>query len=135
MNKWHEEILADKTIVGVKIKNETLWLQVKEGGWIEISVSGDCCSEAFIDSVRFRGTPKLTGNRVEIELPSQPTTQEADELVAVSLECDQGCVFFLHRNSSNGYYTNFLSINSRGEPPADAVNAREWYRESVAVKH
>jgi hypothetical protein len=125
---WQAEVLADKTIVGVKVKSPSVWLQVQEGGWIEINIEGDCCSEAFVDAVRLNGTPKLTGKSEEISFPAQVTTQEVDEVTAVRFDGEHGSVSILHRNSSNGYYCNYLSVNSRGEPPADAVDGKEWYR-------
>jgi hypothetical protein len=126
---WQEEVLVDKTIVGVKVKSPSVWLQVQEGGWIEINVEGDCCSEAFVDAVRLHGTPKLTGKSEEISFPAQVTTQEVDEVTAVRFDGEHGSVSILHRNSSNGYYGNYLSVNLRGEPPADAVDGKEWYRD------
>jgi len=126
---WREEVLADKTIIGVRVKSPSVWLQVQEGGWIEINVEGDCCSDAFVDAVRLNGTPKLTGKCEEISFSAQVTTQEVDEVTAVQLDGEHGSVSILHRNSSNGYYGNYLSVNSRGEPPADAVDGKDWYRE------
>jgi hypothetical protein len=99
-------------------------LQVKEGGWIEINVEGDCCSDAFVDAVRLNGEPKLTGKSEEITFPSHPTSQEVDEVTAVLFLGDLGSVSILHRNSSNGYYGNYMSFNSRGEPPVDAVDGK-----------
>lgn len=125
---WREEVLAGKTIVGVKVKSPDVWLQVQEGGWIEINIAGDCCSEAFVDAVRLNGTPKLTGDSQEINFSAPVTTQEFDELTAVRFDGEHGSVSILHRNSSNGYYGNYLSVNSRGEPPADAVDGKDWYR-------
>lgn len=130
---WREEELADKTIIDIKVKSPSVWLKVKEGGWIEINVNGDCCSEAFVDAVRLHGTPKLTGESKEISLPSQPTSQEVDEITAVEFQGDHGSVLILHRNSSNGYYGNYLSVNSRGEPPADAEDGKEWFRNVLAA--
>lgn len=127
---WKEEELAGKTIIGIKVKSPSVWLKVKEGGWVEINVEGDCCSEAFIDAVRLHGAqPELTGEIKEISFPAQPTTQECDELYAVQFVGEHGGVSILHRNSSNGYYGNYLSIKSRGEPPADVVDGKEWFRE------
>lgn len=126
---WNEEVLVDKTIVGVKVKSPSVWLQVKEGGWIEIKVKGDCCSEAFIDSIMLHDSPKLTGELVEIYFPSQSTSQEVDDITAVRFLGYEGSFSILHRNSSNGYYGNYLSINSRGEPPEDAEDGRCWFRE------
>ena len=130
---WREEVLVGKTIIGVKVKSPAVWLQVQEGGWIEINVEGDCCSEAFVDAVRLNGTPKLTGKSEEISFPAQVTTQEVDEVTAVRFDGEHGSVSILHRNSSNGYYGNYLSVNSRGEPPADAVDGKEWYRDVQAA--
>lgn len=123
-----EEELAGKKIIGVKVKTPTVWLEVEGGGWVEISIEGDCCSSAFVDSVRLRGTPTLTGERTEISFSAQPTEQEVDEITAVQFKCDKGQVSILHRNSSNGYYGNYMSVNSRGEPAEDAVDGKEWYR-------
>jgi len=126
---WREEVLIDKTIIGMRIKDSSLWLQVQEGGWIQIDVEGDCCSEAFIDAVRLNGKPKLNGASVEITFPAQPTEQDVDEVTAVRLDGDGGSVSMLHRNSSNGYYGNMVSFNSWGEPPADTLDVNEWFRE------
>lgn len=125
---WREEVLAGKTIIGVKVKSPDVWLQVQEGGWIEINIAGDCCSEAFVDAVRLNGTPTLTGKSEEISFSATVTTQECDELTAVRFDGEHGSVSILHRNSSNGYYGNYFSVNSRGEPPADAVDGKDWYR-------
>jgi hypothetical protein len=130
---WREEVLVDKTIIGVKVKSPSVWLQVQEGGWIEINVEGDCCSEAFVDAVRLNGTPKLTGKSEEISFAAPVTTQEFDEITAVRFDGEHGSVSILHRNSSNGYYGNYLSVNSRGEPPADAVDGKDWYRDVQAA--
>jgi hypothetical protein len=126
---WREEVLIDKTIIGMRIKDSSLWLQVQEGGWIQIDVEGDCCSEAFIDAVRLNGKPKLNGASVEITFSAQPTVQEVDQVTAVRLDGDGGSVSILHRNSSNGYYGNMVSFNSWGEPPSDAIDVDEWFRE------
>lgn len=115
--------------MGVKVKSPFVWLQVQAGEWIEIRVCGDCCSEAFVDAVRLNGTPKLTGKSEEISFPAQVTTQEVDEVTAVRFDGEHGSVSILHRNSSNGYYGNYLSVNSRGEPPTDAVDGKDWYRD------
>jgi hypothetical protein len=126
---WLQEVLVDKTIVGIKVKSPTVWLQVQEGGWIEIDVVGDCCSESFIDAVRLSGTPTLTGESQEISFSAQVTTQEVDEVTAVRFDGQHGSVSILHRNSSNGYYGNYLSVKPRGEPPEDAVDGKDWYRD------
>jgi hypothetical protein len=127
---WISEALVGKTIIGVRVKSPSLWLEVEGGGWIEINVEGDCCSTASIDAVRLDGKPTLTGKIEEISFPAQPTEQEVDELTAVRLDGERvGSVSILHRNSSNGYYGNYLSVNSRGTPPDDAVSCKEWYRE------
>lgn len=130
---WLEEVLVGKTITDVKVKSPSIWLQVKEGGWIEVNVEGDCCSDAFVDAVRLHGEPKLTGKSEEISFPAQPTSQEVDEVTAVRFLGYHGGVSILHRNSSNGYYGNYLSVNSRGEPPEDAVDGKEWYRDVQAI--
>jgi len=41
----------------------------------------------------------------------------------------RGSVSILHRNSSNGYYGNYLNVNARGEPSEDAVDGESWYRD------
>ena len=128
---WKEEVLVGKTITGVRIKSPTLWLEVEGGGWVEINVWGDCCSSSFIDAVRLTGKPTLTGRTDEISLPSQATEQEVDEVAAVRFDSTNGSLSIMHRNSSNGYYGNFLAINSRGAPPDDAVDSREWYRTDI----
>lgn len=128
-NPWREECLVDKTIVGIKVKSPSIWLQVKDGGWIEIEAEGDCCSQSYIDAVRLYGNPTLTGEEVAFSFSAQPSTQEADELYAVQFLGKGGSVTFLHRNSSNGYYGNFLNLKLVSEPPVDAVDGRDWYRE------
>ena len=126
---WQEEVLVGKTIIGLRVKSPFVWLEVEGGGWIQIEAVGDCCSDAFIDATRFNGELTLTGKSVEISFPSQPTEQEVDEVTAVSFLSDRGYLTIVHRNSSNGYYGNYLSFNSRGVPPEDAANGKEWYRE------
>lgn len=127
---WEEEELADKTIIDVKVKSPSVWLKAKEGGWVEIRAEGDCCSQAFIDAVRLQGTPKLTGKFEDISFPSHPTVQEVDEVIAVRLDGEKGgSISIVHRNSSNGYYGNYLCVNSRSDPPDDAVDGKEWYRD------
>jgi hypothetical protein len=126
---WREEVLIDKTIIGVRVKSPSVWLEVEGGGWIQIEAEGDCCSEAFIDAVRLYGKPKLNGTSEEICFSAQPTEQDFDELYAVQFRGDRGSVSILHRNSSNGYYGNYLSFKSWNEPPADAVDGKDWHRE------
>jgi hypothetical protein len=128
---WIEEELAGKKIIGIKVKSPTVWLQVEGGGWVEISAEGDCCSLAFIDSVVLVGSPTLTGEQIELDFPAQSTVQEVDKIYVVKFIGDTGYVALIHRNSSNGYYGNFLEVKSRGEPPEDAEDGKEWYREIV----
>ena len=129
MSMWIEEELVGKRIVGARIKSPTVWLEVQCGGWIEITAEGDCCSEAFIDAVVVEREPTLSGKQESMAFPAEPTTQEVDELIAVRFVGDNGHVSILHRNSSNGYYGNYLNVNSRGVPPEDAVNSKVWYRQ------
>ena len=125
-----EEILHGKTIVGIKVKSPSVWLQCSDQTWIELTAEGDCCSEAFIDATRLRNHPTLTGETVEILLPSFTTTQEYDEICAVEFCCKKnGYLAIMHRNSSNGYYGNYMSVRNRGTPPADAVDGNDWHRE------
>lgn len=128
---WTEEELAGKTIIGVRVcvKSTTVWLEVQGGGWIEIGISGDCCSSAFVDAVRLHGTPKLTGEITEISFSAEPTEQYVDKITAVQFHGEKGQVSILHRNSSNGYYGNWMQVTSRGEPAEDAVAVKsDWYR-------
>lgn len=125
-----EEILHGKTIVGIKVKSPSVWLQCSDETWVEITAEGDCCSEAFIDATRLRNHPTLTGKTVEISLSSFTTVQESDEVYAVEFLCNSsGYLAMMHRNSSNGYYGNYLSVKNRGIPPADAVDGKDWHRE------
>lgn len=125
-----EEILHGKTIVGIKVKSPSVWLQCSDGTWIELTAEGDCCSEAFIDATRLFRQPTLTGETSEIQHSSFPTTQECDTVYAVEFLCDlTGMLVVVHRNSSNGYYGNYLSVRNRGNPPADAVDGTDWHRE------
>lgn len=128
-----EEEISGKTIIDVKVLSPTIWLRVKGGGWVEISAEGDCCSEAFIDAVFLSGNPTLTGKVEEITFAAQPTSQEVDELSFVKLAAERGYVAFLHRNSSNGYYGNYLNVNSRGEPPVEAEDGKNWFRKIFPV--
>jgi hypothetical protein len=123
-----EEVLAGKTVVGIKVKSPTVWLEVQGGECIEITVYGDCCSEAFIDATRLIGTPTLTGESHEISMPAEATSQEFDELTTVFFVGDMGCVMMIHRNSSNGYYSNYLDVNVRGVPREDAEDGKNWLR-------
>lgn len=125
-----EEILHEKTIIDIKVKSPSVWLQCSDQSWIEITAEGDCCSEAFIDATRMSHHPTLTGKTVEIHLSSFTTTQESDELYAVEfLTTGNGYLAIMHRNSSNGYYGNYLSVRHRGTPPSDAQNGKDWHRE------
>jgi hypothetical protein len=125
-----EEILAGKTVIGIKVKSPSAWLECDDGTWIELRAEGDCCSEAFIDATRLRNKPTLTGETNELTLPSFTTTQECDEVYAVEFLCKKtGYLAIMHRNSSNGYYGNYLSVTNRGTPPDDAVNGNDWHRE------
>jgi len=129
---WKEEVLEGKTITEVRIKGETVWLKHVDG-WIEIEIAGDCCSSAFIDAVRFSGSPTLTGETQEISFAAKPTEQEVDEVTAMTLVSvsNRGCVSILHRNSSNGYYGNYLSYKSHGTPPDDSELVKtDWYRKT-----
>lgn len=70
-----QEELAGKTIIGIRVESPSIWLQVEQGGWVEIRAEADCCSKAFIDAAiwhRGSGTTaaaaKNTGRRyVSIE--------------------------------------------------------------------
>ena len=132
MSRWIEEILCNQKIIGVRVKSPSAWLKVDGGGWIEVNIKGDCCSEAFIDAIRLEGSPKLTGKYQEIAFSAKPSAQESDEVTAVRFDGDSafgtGSLVIVHRNSSNGYYGNYLSVNNRGEPPLDAVAGEDWYR-------
>lgn len=135
MSMCLEEILAGKKIVGIKVKTPTVWLKVNGGGWIEITAEGDCCSDAFIDATLLEGSPTLTGKTVEIGFPAETSTQAEDEITAVLFEGDRGSVSILHRNSSNGFYGNHLSVNERGEPPPDALDGTCYCRHVDFAKY
>ena len=124
-----EEILHGKTIVGIKVKSPSVWLQCSDGTWIELRAEGDCCSEAFVDATSFYASPTLTGKRDTCTFMSFATTQESDQVYVERFECTGGELAIMHRNSSNGYYGNYLSIRNRGTPPADAVDGNDWHRE------
>lgn len=111
MRMYNQEVLCGIEVVEVYKDDTNLYLKCADGGIVRISVSGDCCSTASIDKVRFDLPAKLTGDYTETTTTDDmlPTDQEVDHITAVKL--GGGLHGFEHRNSSNGYYGNYWSAS------------------------
>jgi hypothetical protein len=118
MKPYNEEVLCNLHVSQVKLSqtktHDPMLFLIGDSGIVCIEVNGDCCSDCFIDKVRFDLPATLTGDYTEVASDGLlPTSQEVDRLKAVvfaispdGMRYNPVCGFE-HRNSSNGYYGNY----------------------------
>lgn len=147
---WGEELLVGLEVTHIAVKDDTVWIGKPGGRWVTAKVEPDCCSEATLVAVQLHSAALLdsqgegqsdrrilSGKIGEIEVGVAPTTQEYDTLGVVSLMSKRNVplVTIVHRNSSNGYYNNYISWSGVRTwddggglaPPEDAITRLGWW--------
>lgn len=143
-----EEKLFDnirgKVIAAWVTNNDSLlgFLTKEDGGGCRAHLyhaDADCCSTSFFHS--FTGVDELVGARVlDVEVgPDEethpPTRQEVDLTRTISIVTDKGNASFKMTNSSNGYYSGWISYaGSKIESWMNGQKSLHNVRESRAEK-
>ena len=111
------EVLVGRTIRSVEIdKEEQGYLRLAtDSGPVVLIAEGDCCSESWFYQIA--GFDALLGHVVrQVEqvdmgdIDDGKTRQEFDQLYSVKIVTDGGHAEIEFRNSSNGYYGGWLSV-------------------------
>jgi len=119
--KDEEALLLNRAIEKVEINEDktALRFHFKEGEPCVLYVSGDCCSESWIEHLAMPYSYRL--NTVEnlkavdvtcVDIGEVvPTRQEVDLLYSITVKFDTGSEMIIEmRNSSNGYYGGDFGI-------------------------
>lgn len=133
--------LIGKKVVAINVNQDQILLKFTTdiGEDIIYAAEGDCCSETWWADIVFSGRKPfpftvLTEGSIEFPMWADKivnsdgkSRQDYDQVYGQKLKTDAGCVEFIYRNSSNGYYGGDYSlVDIQHTYYQRALNSAEW---------
>lgn len=120
--KWENSVfeeLVGKTVLALHVSDCTINFSLLNNKRLTYEVDGDCCSVSWFSDIQNAdvlhwGAPVLEVQYLEEDIKNYNLEdgrcrQDVDEVYAYGLKTVDGLCKIFYRNSSNGYYSGYLS--------------------------
>jgi hypothetical protein len=121
-----------KTLKTFTFKEETLYFDFEDAKELTLYAVGDCCSSSWFESISgqealVKGATILSFEFVDlrkvIEKIEDGYMEELIQFYSVKIKTTKGYVDVEMRNSSNGYYGGYITINTDDQYSMDDLNS------------